>query len=60
MIRKKIRVILKLIYNINKLNKMTSSGELDKHQLLECQQVLENMVTTLLMDKPDDPVPHII
>ena len=39
---------------------MTSGGELDKAALSQCQKVLESMVTSLLITKPDDPVPHII
>ena len=37
-----------------------TSGELDKAALSQCQKVLETMVTSLLITKPDDPVPHII
>lgn len=34
--------------------------ELDRAALAQCQQVLESLVTSLLISKPDDPVPHII
>ena len=36
------------------------SNELDRAALTQCQQVLESLVTSLLISKPDDPVPHII
>jgi len=36
------------------------TSELDKAALTQCQQVLESLVTSLLITKPDDPVPHII
>lgn len=36
------------------------TSELDKNALTQCQQVLESLVTSLLITKPDDPVPHII
>ena len=39
---------------------MANTGELDKHAVAECQQMLESLVTSLLREKPDDPVPHII
>jgi len=33
---------------------------IDNEALARCQQVLESMVTSLLINKPEDPVPHII
>lgn len=42
------------------LIKIKMSHELDKAALTQCQQVLESLVTSLLISKPDDPVPHII